>query len=69
MMVIAKSAIPAKHFATPPYKAMPSGGDNDWWYVQNAQGVNCLTFSEKPGAVMTTKENALKIAEHWNTIN
>lgn len=32
----------------------------------NAQGVNCLTFPSKPGAVVTDYESAKKIAEVWN---
>lgn len=47
------------------YIAKPSGGRNDWWYVDH-EGVNCLTFPEKPGAVMTTKQDAEAIAKDLN---
>ena len=56
-----------KHFALPPYTAEPSGGQNDWWYVANAQGFNCLTFPDKPGAKFTDKATAQHIAQDWNT--
>jgi hypothetical protein len=57
---------PTKHFAFPPYKAAPSGGANDWWYVENAQGFNCLHFPDKPGAIFTDQQTALAIAADWN---
>ena len=57
---------PTKHFAAPPYKAMPSGGKNNWWYVENAHGFNCLSFHEKPGAKFTSRDNAFAIAQKWN---
>jgi hypothetical protein len=34
--------------------------------IYNAHGVNCLTFASKPGAVFTSKQNAVEIAERWN---
>lgn len=60
------TAVPAKHFALPPYSAHPSGGANDWWYVANCMGFNCLTFPDKPGAVFTTESHAKQLAEDWN---
>lgn len=59
-------AVPAKHFAFPPYSAHPSGGKNDLWYVANVQGFNCLTFPNKPGAVFTSEKRAKEIADEWN---
>ena len=32
----------------------------------NCNGVNCLTFESKPGAVVTDESNAVQIAEDWN---
>jgi len=32
----------------------------------NRDGINCLTFPNKPGAVVTSHENAKEIAERWN---
>jgi hypothetical protein len=58
------NAIPAKHFAIPPYKAEMVGPS--WAGVMNAQGFNCLTFPDKPGAVFTTMEKAEAIAKEWN---
>ena len=60
------NALPTKHFAFPPFTAQPSGGANAWWYVANSQGLNVLTFPEKPGAVFTSGEHAKAIAEAWN---
>lgn len=58
------NAIPAKHFAIPPYKAEMVGPS--WAGVMNAHGFNCLTFTDKPGAVFTTMEKAEAIAKEWN---
>lgn len=60
------TAVHPKHFARPPYSAEPSGGDNDWWYVANSQGVNCLAFPAKPGAKFTTENHARQLATEWN---
>lgn len=62
----AEKAVPAKYFAFPPYSAHPSGGKNSLWYVANAQGFNCLTFQNKPGAVFTSEKRAREIADEWN---
>jgi hypothetical protein len=32
----------------------------------NRNGFNCLTFPDKPGAVVTTEERAKQIAIEWN---
>lgn len=60
------TAVPAKHFDFPPYSAQPSDGANDWWYVANSVGYNCLTFPEKPGAKFTSEAHAKQLAEDWN---
>jgi hypothetical protein len=57
------NAEPSKHFAIPPYKAADYG---HWAGVENAQGFNCLSFPDKPGAVFTTLEHAEAIAKEWN---
>tara|TARA_R110000868_G_scaffold236886_1_gene490950 strand:- start:339 stop:791 length:453 start_codon:yes stop_codon:yes gene_type:complete len=59
-------AVPAKYFAFGPYRAESLGGDRGWWGVINRSGVNCLTFPDKLGAVVTTEENAKQIADEWN---
>lgn len=51
------------NFAVPPYIAKHSGGNNDWWYVENKNGVNCLTFGT--GQVFTNKEKAENLAKKW----
>lgn len=58
------TACPALHFALPPYRAevFPSGAA----CVMNRNGVNCLTFPDRPGAVLTTPEHAQAIADQWN---
>lgn len=62
-------AQPAKHFAFRPYTAHHSGGDNDWWYVANKDGLNVLTFKSNPGAVFTSEQAAKEIADHWNKVS
>jgi hypothetical protein len=57
-------ALPAKHFALPPYCAEQVGPK--WWGVMNKNGFNCLTFAEKRGAVMTDEAHAHQIANEWN---
>jgi hypothetical protein len=44
----------------------PSGGANDWWYVANGSGFNCLTFSDAPGKTFTSEQKAKEIAESFN---
>ena len=65
-LLICADAIPTKHFAVPPFKAVPSGGNNRWWYVENGNGINCLTFKSKPGAVFASEAACKLIAEKWN---
>ena len=60
------TALPAKYFAFPPYRAESLGGDKGWWGVMNRNGLNVLTFPAKPGAVVTSEENAKRIADEWN---
>jgi hypothetical protein len=59
-------AKPAEHFAHPPYRAEDLGGAMNWWGVMNRDGVNFLTFTSKPGAVVTDEANAIRIAKEWN---
>ena len=63
-----ETAVPAKHFAHPPYTAeeFTPGG---WAGVMNAVGVNALTFSNAPGRVVTDFESAKGIAANWNGLN
>jgi hypothetical protein len=58
------TATPSPHFAIPPYKAVQYSPQ--WAGVENAQGFNCLSFTDKPGAKFTTMENAEAIAKEWN---
>lgn len=56
--------IVSKYFAHPPYKAELV--HQSWACVLNVNGINCLSFSDKPGAKFTTLEHAKKIAGEWN---
>jgi hypothetical protein len=58
--------VPAKYFAFPPYRAEDLGGKMGWWGVMNRNGLNVLTFPDKPGAVVTSEENAKRLAAEWN---
>lgn len=58
--------VPAKYFAFPPYRAEDLGGKMGWWGVMNRNGLNVLTFPDKPGAVVTSEEDAKRIAAEWN---
>lgn len=61
-----KYATPNPHFALPPYRAeefVPGG----WAGVMNAHGVNCLTFTNKPGRVCTDIKTAQLLADRWNS--
>lgn len=58
------SARPNEHFAVPPYTAEKIS--ETWWAVMNANGVNCLTFEEKPGAKFTDEKTAKELAEAWS---
>jgi hypothetical protein len=56
---------PNPNFAAPPYKAQPSGGNNAWWHVENAQGINCLSF--EAGQKFTSEATAKELANNWNS--
>jgi hypothetical protein len=58
------NAVPSKYFAVGPYRAEQVG--RSWWGVMNKNGLNVLTFPEKPGAVVTDEANAKRIADEWN---
>jgi hypothetical protein len=58
------NAVPAKHFAYPPYHVERVGPT--WFGVMNRNGVNVLTFPDKPGATVTSEANAKQIADEWN---
>jgi len=60
------NGLPAKYFAFPPYRAEDLGGKMGWWGVMNKSGFNCLTFPDKPGAVVTSEANAKRLADEWN---
>ena len=64
MSGIGMRAVPAKYFAVRPYRAEQVGPT--WWGVMNANGFNCLTFPDKPGAVVTDEVRAKQIADDWN---
>ena len=57
-------ALPAEHFAVGPYRAEQVGPH--WWGVMNKEGMNVLTFPDKPGAVVTSEAHAKQIADAWN---
>jgi hypothetical protein len=64
MLMSGLKAVPAKYFAVGPYRAEQVGPK--WWGVVNKTGVNVLTFSDKPGAVVTDEAHAKQIADEWN---
>lgn len=52
-----------------PYTAKPSGGMNDWWYVENAAGANCLRIMDagrNTGGKFTNEVTEKALAEKWN---
>lgn len=57
---------PNRHFAIPPYRAEMVGPR--WAGVMNAQGINCLTFMARPGAVISDFETCQAIAKQWNEL-
>ena len=61
------SSAPNRGHEIPPFKAEPSGGENDLWFVANGHGFNCLTFLNAPGAKFTCEEKAKEIAASFNT--
>lgn len=62
------SSMPTKGFALAPFKALHSGGANEWWYVANAGGFNCLQFENAPGVKFTSESQAKEIAESFNRV-
>jgi len=58
------NAVPAKHFAKPPYKA--AAYSKQFSGVENREGFNCLTFLDKPGATLTSHAIAEQVAQDWN---
>lgn len=63
-------AAPAAHFALPPYRAELLNAKSGWAGVMNRDdGLNVLTFPDKPGAVVTDYESAKLIAQDWNNMN
>ena len=59
------NAQPAKHFAFGPYKA-EAIGPYEWWGVKNKNGLNVLTFADRPGHVFTLEAEAKNLADEWN---
>lgn len=59
-------AIPAKYFAHPPYRAELFCAVSGWSGVMNKNGINCLTFTDMPGAVISDFETCREIAAEWN---
>ena len=62
------SAEPSPYFAKPPYTpfAMNDKHPEGAHGIYNVQSINCLRFRDKRGAVFTTKEHAIALAESWN---
>ena len=63
------SARPSEYFAKPPYKAEQFRADWDTAGVMNAYGINCLTFKDKPGAVLSNMTTCAALADKWNAEN
>lgn len=63
---VVDDAVPAQHFNKNSFRAECFRKDIDLSGVMNRDGVNCLTFKSKPGAVLTNMETAQRIAEKWN---
>lgn len=59
-------AKPAEFLNKGPFRAELFNEKTGWAGVMNAQGVNCLTFKSKPGAVVAEFETCKIIAEKWN---
>jgi hypothetical protein len=62
------SAKPNKHFASPPYRLEPAHPKHPEGLqcIMNANGFNCLTFEDSPGAVLAPKAVAQAIIDKWN---
>lgn len=63
------TAAPARAFAVPPYRAELFRKDSQIGGVMNANGINCLTFADKPGATLAEYGMCQRIAERWNQKN
>lgn len=63
---ILADAKPAANFARPPYRV--ENFSNGFATILNADGINCLTFFSKPGAVLTDINSAITIANKWNEV-
>ena len=61
-----EDAVPAEHFARPPYHVEVMGKDG-WAGVMNRDGFNCLTFKSRPGQTLTDEQTACAICERWNS--
>lgn len=69
MRVSIETAVPTPHFAIPPYRveSLPGKHCDTWHYVANANGFNCLSFTDKPGAKFTLSlDDANEICRRWN---
>jgi hypothetical protein len=65
--------IPTPGFDIPPYKVGRIGGTNAdtadtvaFYYVENANGFNCLHYLDYPGRKFTTQAEAMRICSEWN---
>lgn len=61
-------AVPAEHFAIPPYRAELFNPKTGWSGVMNAHDINVLTFPNRPGVVITSFAEAQRIAAEWNNL-
>lgn len=59
------SGQPARYFAFGPYKA-EAIGPCEWWGVKNKNGLNVLTFTDRPGHVFALEAEAKSLADEWN---
>ena len=59
------SGQPARYFAFGPYKA-EAIGPNGWWGIKNKNGLNVLTFADRPGHVFALETEAKSLADEWN---
>ena len=59
------TAHPNRYFASGPYKA-EADGPNGWWGVKNKNGLNVLTFTDRPGHVFALEAEAKSLADEWN---
>jgi hypothetical protein len=64
------SAVPCKHFALLPYRMEPMNDKfpDGLQCVMNANGFNCLSFTDCPGAKFAPKEIAQEIVSKWNGV-